>query len=1216
VAQGSFRVEEYRAAEFAVEAKREHKALIRGETMRWDISGRYLFGSAMRGAKFKTYLSWDRAFFAPPGHEGYAFGDEAPWWGAYRSTSGSAGQGRGKLDDRGEGRGERKLKPSKMFGPRRYQLEATVTDISRQSISARTSTLLHPGEFYLGVKVKERFLEAKKPLEAKVIVARPNGKIVEGVSVAGTLYRREWRSVRKKGMHGATTFVTRPFETAVGTCRLRSAKTAQPCTIALPKAGYYILRLATKDRRGNAIKSAMDLYASGSGYTPWRRDNSHQIELVTDRKSYRVGQVARVMIKSPFPKAHGLLTVERNGIYLQKPLVVKRSSMWVEIPITEELVPNAFVSVMLVRGRMVLPPSKKKKDASDWHHDPGKPAFKVGYIKLPISAQDHRVSLGVKPDRQRYRPGEEAVVALIAKDAKGQPVQAEVTVMVADEGVLSLIGYRTPDPMTIFYAERGLSVRTADNRIQLLSRRLFGEKGKNPGGGGGGHGGASKGRMRKNFVSTPYFAPSVITDAQGRAKVRFTLPDNLTTFRVMAVAVTKSSSFGSGQAKIEVNKPLLLLPALPRFLRVGDKVEAGVVIHNRTGKAGMAQVTAHAKGLALTAGVARSVQIPAGQGREARFTFVAKRPGVATLRFSATLGDHRDAVEVKRDVKLPLVIEHTATMGSTEDKVAEAVSPGDNVRDDVGGLEITLASSAMVGLRGGLEYLLNYPYECLEQSSSRLAAIAIFGPLLEAYALKKPAAAKELSAKLVGRLEKLQRWNGGFSYWPSSSYVSPWASAYTLWVLQQAKKHGLAVSERVLKNGTRYLTRQLRNKSNVDEERRAASLTEKAYIAHVLTALGKRPDAYLNHLYEKRAQLPVFAKALLLEAMAGGKKSDATALAKLERETTNGVHQTGRTARVEETLGGLYEPFFHSSTRSSAMLLAALLATRPEHPLVEKLVAGLIEARKDGRWRNTQETVYALYALHRYYSEREKDVPDFVAKVVLGEKELLEKRFKGRSLAAYRATTPMKSLLGKRGLLGFIKGGTGRLYYSAHLKYARKALPMTPWDEGIFLTRSYERVQNKQTSFNALRGTKPKLEKKTKQLTFKAGEMVRVKLRLVIPQQMFHVAIDDPLPAGLEAVNFNLMTASRTSQRHARGSGSHSRYGRGSWWHTPFYHRQTRDDRVQLFADSIAPGVYTYVYLTRATSLGRFVAPPSHAEQMYAPEVFGRSATHIIEVRE
>ncbi|MBW2736902.1 MAG: hypothetical protein JRH20_31350, partial [Deltaproteobacteria bacterium] len=687
---------------------------------------------------------------------------------------------------------------------------------------------------------------------------------------------------------------------------------------------------------------------------------------------------------------------------------------------------------------------------------------------------------------------------------------------------------------------------------------------------------------------------------------------------VMAVAVTKRSSFGSGQAKVEVNKPLLLLPALPRFVRVGDKVEAGVVIHNRTGKAGMAQVTAHAKGLTLAAGSTASLQVPAGQGREARFTFVAKHPGVATLRFSVTLGDHRDAVEVKRDVKLPLVIEHTATMGSTEDKVAEAVSPGDDVRDDVGGLEVTLASSAMVGLQGGLEYLLDYPYECLEQSSSRLAAIAIFGPLLEAYGLKEPAAAKELSAKLVGRLEKLQRWNGGFSYWPSSSYVSPWASAYTLWVLQQAKSRGLAVSERVLKNGTRYLTRQLRNSSNTTgtDEQLGASLTEKAYMAYVLTALGKRPDAYLNHLYEKRALLPLFARALLLEAMASGKKSDATALAKLEREITNNVHQTGRTARIEENLGGLYAPFFHSSTRSSAMLLTALLATRPEHPLVEKLVAGLIEARKNGRWRNTQETVYALYALHRYYSEREKDVPDFVAKVVLGAKLLLEKRFEGRSLTAYRATTPMTSLLGKRGLLGFIKGGTGRLYYSARLKYARKALPKTPWDEGIFLTRSYERVQNKQTSFDALRGAKPKLEKKSQALIFKAGEMVRVKLRLVIPQQMFHVAINDPLPAGLEAVNFNLMTASRASRRHASGSGSHSRYGRGSWWHTPFYHRQTRDDRVQLFADSIAPGVYTYVYLTRATSLGRFVAPPTHAEQMYAPEVFGRSATHIIEVRE
>ncbi|PIE19565.1 MAG: hypothetical protein CSA65_01960 [Proteobacteria bacterium] len=1213
---GSFRVEEYRPAEFAVRVKTDKRHYVRGDVMRYDLGGKYLFGAPMRATKYRTHINWRQTSWSPPRHAGYIFHNEISWWGSYVSTRGHLATGRGKLDRNGSAQGQKTLKPAKMNAPHSYGVEATVTDISRQSISNRTTVLLHPGEFYIGAKPKATFISAGHQVEAQIVAVDPKGKRVSGQAIKGTLYRRTWHSVRKKGLRGSSYFVSRPKETAVGSCDLQSAAKPIACKVTAPKAGYYVLRLQARDPRGNPLMSSFGVYVTGPDYVPWRRSTEPRVELIKDRKRYKVGQVARLMIKAPFTNAYGLLTVERNGIYLRKTLRIQKTATWVNVPITKELVPNAFVSVMLVRGRLPPPRGSKKRGVNET--DPGKPMFKVGYLKLPISQQDRRLHVKVAPKKKTYRPGEEVVVDLQTTDHRGKAASAELTVFVADEGVLSLVGYKTPTPMSLFYAQRGLSVRTADNRIVLLSRKLFGEKGKKPGGGGGAdRGAAAAGQPRSQFVSTPYYNPQVITDASGKAQVRFKLPDNLTTFRVMAVAVSEDHRFGSGKCQLTVNKPLLLLPTLPRLVRVGDTFEAGVVVHNRGGKQGAVTISAKVQGLELEGAASQQLTIPDGGGAEARFTFSAKKPGKAVFTFSASLGDYKDGLKLTRPIKLPLVTETVATFGATESKEAEAFVPSGDIRSDVGGLEVSLSSSALVGLRPGFEYLIAYPHECTEQTTSRLVPLALFKELTTAYGLKKPAEVDALVRKLIARMQRMQRWNGGFGYWASSSWAHPWLSAYATWGLHKAKSSGYAVSSRVMKRAHRFLKAQLKRRVSKEAERAAYDRSVKAFIAYVLVQLGEKPHAELNELYAKRADLPIFARALLVSAMSRA-GSDAQATKTVLREVLNAVHQTGKTAKVEENLGGLYAPVFHSSNRSTAMVLEALLTINPQHPLVDKLVAYLVGQRKNGRWRNTQETVYALVGLHRYYKAREQAAPDFEAKVVLDKSKLVDTRFTGRTLKVERTTLPMSKLVddgGSKGILGFIKEGTGRLHYTATLRYARAKLPTTGWDEGFFVTRTYEVVDQDASSFSKLRGKMPAGGKQGRpQVGVKAGAMVRVKLRIVVPQQMHYVVVDDPLPAGLEALNFNLMTASRSSYRYTSRRYS-SRDGRRSWWYTPFYHRETRDDRVQLFADSLAPGVYTYVYLARATTVGRFVAPPTHVEQMYEPEVFGRTGAQTFNVR-
>lgn len=1201
----SFRVEEYRPAEFSVDASSDRKHYVRGDTLNWKTKGRYLFGSPMRRAEFKWSVYRRRSTFSPPGHDGFVFQQEIDWWSDKKSYGGYVARGKSKLDEQGLASGKLALRPPVMNYPLSHEFESSVTDISRQRISSRTTVILHPGEFYLGIKPKELFVKAGESIATQVLAVDLKGKRIPNVNAAGELVLRTWHSVRKKGMKGAHYFETRPKDTLVGKCSITTAKDATTCDIVPKVAGYYALRMSATDSRGNAVHSSTSYYVTGKDFVPWRRDNDNKVELITDRKSYQLGQVAKILIKSPFAGAYGLFTVERNGVIIRKGIRLDKTTMRIEVPITEDLLPNAYASVMLVRGRVT---TKRKSRLKPDEEDPNKPAFRIGYVKLQVSSKPHRLSVAVTPGNKEYRPGQEAVVEVQVKNAQGQGVASEVTLIAADEGVLMLSGFQLPDPISVFYAGHGLSVRTADNHLALIDRQVFGEKGKDPGGGGGGFGESARSgqKVRRNFITTAYYNPSVVTDASGRATVRFKLPDNLTTFRLMAMAVSKSTDFGKGRSAITVNKPLLLLPTLPRTVRVGDSIEAGVVVHNHSGRNATVKITATVVGLALEGSRQHVLTIAEGAAGEARFKYRAEHPGEAVFRFKAEFDEHQDLLELRRPVNLPLVMESVAAYGSTDTAAAERVIPSASIRDDVGGLEVTMASTALVGLRPSLEYLTNYPYGCVEQTTSRLVPLVLFKDLMQEFKLELPKKLDAFVAEQINRIQTMQLWDGGFSYWPSGRQSYAWASAYAAWGLKTAQKLGHPVSPQVLNKAKRYLEQELRRKPKKGEQQLSNNL--KTYLVFVLQELGGKADGYTSVLYKSRKDLATFGKALLLTAMVRA-KGDATAIETLADDILNSVHQTAGEAKVEESLGREYAEFFHSNTRSTAMVLNALLEYQPKHHLVDKLVRHLLARRRNGRWRNTQETVYGLLSLHQFYKKREALPPAFTATVTLGDKNLVSQDFKGRSLKIERHKLPMSQLKTESGILGFQKKGDGTLYYTARLNYARATLPRDAWDEGFAVKRTYQRVSEDAgaSASQLAQGKDPKAST----ATVKAGDMVRVKLQIVVPQQMHFVALEDPLPAGLEALNFNLMTTSQSARRRWVGHSYGSQYGRGRHWssYTPFYHRETRDDRILLFADRLEPGVYEYVYLARATTVGNFVAPPTHIEEMYAPEVFGRTGT-------
>jgi uncharacterized protein YfaS (alpha-2-macroglobulin family) len=327
----------------------------------------------------------------------------------------------------------------------------------------------------------------------------------------------------------------------------------------------------------------------------------------------------------------------------------------------------------------------------------------------------------------------------------------------------------------------------------------------------------------------------------------------------------------------------------------------------------------------------------------------------------------------------------------------------------------------------------------------------------------------------------------------------------------------------------------------------------------------------------------------------------ASELDGIRRHVANRVVETAGAANFTTVFSEQDYLLLRSDRRTDAILLEALIADSPDSDLIPKIVAGLLAHRERGRWGSTQENVFVLLALDRYFNTYEAVTPDFVARIWLGDLYAGSHEFEGRTTERHETDIPMPYLvdesLGGGGTRDLIldKEGPGRLYYRLGLRYAPTDLTLEPLEMGFVVQRRYEAVDDPEDVTRDEQGI----------WHIKAGARVRVKLTMVADNRRYHVALADPLPAGLEIINPALAVSGSVPQDPG---SSQYRYG-WWWWWTWYEHQNMRDQRAEAFTPLLWEGVYTYTYVARATTPGTFVVPPAKAEEMYSPEVFGRSAS-------
>jgi uncharacterized protein YfaS (alpha-2-macroglobulin family) len=726
--------------------------------------------------------------------------------------------------------------------------------------------------------------------------------------------------------------------------------------------------------------------------------------------------------------------------------------------------------------------------------------------------------------------------------------------------------------------------------------------------------------LRSNFDALAFYAPSAATGADGTVKVTVKVPDNLTRYRITAVAVHGDQQFGKGESVITARLPLMVRPSAPRFLNFGDVFELPVVLQNQTDEPMEVAVALRGSNIQLDEKVGRLVTVPANERIEVRFPASALFAGTARFQVGAAAGRWNDAAEVSLPVWTPATTEAFATYGEIDGQRGTIVQPiklPGAIWTQFGGVEITTSSTAVAALTDAVLYLVKYPYDCAEQVASRILAIAGLRDVLAAFAVPGLPAAKVLAASVdddLLRLIQLQRPDGGWGFWHDDDDF-PYLTVHVAHALVRAGEKGYKVPADTLTRALGYLEHiEAHLPRWYDAESRRAIET---YALYVRERAGKPDHARARKLIAEWGgvnKVPLECAGWLLFVLSGDRGASAE-LAGLRRLLNDRVEETAAYAHFTTSYADGQYLLLASDRRADAIILEALIKDQPKSDLIPKIVKGLLAHRTAGHWASTNENAFVLLALDEYFDTYEKATPDFVARVWLGQAFAGNQPFKGRGKGdEHLITVPMAwldaasaKLQGKPAPLTIDKSGAGRHYYRIGMKYAPKDLAVKARDAGFVVERQYAAVDDPGDVVRDKSGT----------WRIKAGARVRIKLTMVAQARRYHVALVDPLPAGLEPMNPALAVTGRVPEEKPDEDPAARAGGSWGWWYRQhwYQHENMRDERVEAFTTLLWEGVYSYTYVARATTPGTFVVPPTKAEEMYNPETFGRSASDTVIVQ-
>jgi len=1181
---GDFRVAQFKPPNFKVDLGLDRSIVQRGGSVNGTATNAYLFGAPLAGASTKFTVTRTQADFTPKGREDYTFGRHWFWPDQPPDAATDVLQTTVSVDATGKSAIAVPVATELPY-PMTYAVDAETTDASNTAVSDTKSFTALPSQTLVGVSADD-IGTAGTPLAIAVIATDPAGVLREGTKVRVELQSANYATATQivEGAEQATQSVS---YATVASADVTTAGAPVSLTLTPPKAGEYRLRATLAGASDDAAETDRDLYVGGSGAGAWFARDPNLISVKLDRATYRPGDRARVLIQSPFPRAQVQIAVVRHRVLWQTTLTTASAAPAASFLVTPEMLPNAVVQAFVVRSGP--PPAVAPADGAN-------ALARTGFAPFTVALDTKYVTATVRADAAVLAPGAKQTVRFTLSDAAHRPVQGEAALMVVNDAVLQLTGYRPPDLVQLVYAQQPISLRYADNRGGLVlttpSRPL--EKGW--GFGGGLSSGDADPRVRRAFSALAYFAGAVRTDAHGQASATFTLPDDLTTWRVMVVSTTADGRFGNGETTFHTTKPLVANPVLPQFARPGDQFEGGVAVTNGTGAAGAMKIDATFSGPLAFLNAGRQTSSTTFSGPLEKITTAYRFPVVATGAGSATAtmrvrsAGAGDAFAIPLPVRDLDVLEAIAQTGTTTTQTRVPFDIATTTPRDAGGLDIALASSLIPEITVAAQDALRGDERLAFLAAARLTVAADL-IILDARTNADAGAARARALAEIANLSALRRGDGGFAAYWQATRSDPLDSLGALTALARARQAGVPFDPRLLSDAQAYAVSVLADPAAhlgwcKGDDLRKAQIRLAALSA--LSDTGDGRTTFLSEIDAQRAQLG-FADRVRLARLLTQAPGYASRAASLSKTIEDQLSQNAFGAVVN--LPARYR-WYDDRVVAQAEVLRLELARNADGETLDRLTRSLLDLRRNGSFGCACQDAAALEALVALNAH--ETPANFTATATLRGRTLVSRPFSGGRAPQSTTTVAMSALPSGRSDLALAKSGIGTLHYAVTYRY-RIAGAAPGLLNGLRVTRTVRPANA--TAILATMG----LALPASPLSLPVANVYDIELEIISDHAVERVVISDPLPAGMEAVDTSFATTSSALAAPAT-----------SW---QIGDQQIRPDRIDAYADQLDAGVYHLHYLARTVTPGTFVWPGAQAHIADRPDEFGRSAASTVVVK-
>jgi len=1113
-----------------------------GETVTFDLQALNFFGPPAAGRNYEFEEKYDVIPFTSKTYPEFRFSNDAISGGpseVHEQNGETSQEGTAKISVD---------IPKEANSPGLLSLRGRIAvfDESGRPVYNIARVTVYPKKYYLGIEnPNPYYCSPNTPMKIRLIAVDKTDKAIKGMDVNVEIIRREWHSVlRMQQNSGALRYVSEQREILESSQKVTLGSEPVMCTFATTRSGDYLVRVS---KVGDSGYNQFHFYAyswATVDETSFAIDPEAKVDIVLDKTSYAPGEKARILFQTPFSGTM-LVTIERNKVFTYKYLDVETNTASMDFAVEDAHLPNVYVSAVLFR---------KIKDLNI-------PLLAGhGFLPLIVEKPQNKLQVAITaPEKIRPRTQQKVTVSIANEK------NVYLTLAAVDEGILQIKNYATPEPYKYFYAKKSLETVTYDFFKDLIPEL---QKKSSVGGGEDELTQRAGIPLATRFKPVALWSGIVKTNDDGNANITLDIPEFNGELRLMAVAY-KSDRFGSSHRPMKVVDPIVITPALPRFLSPNDIITMPITAFNTTDKAATLNFTIETEGGIIALQQKATLEVKANQERFVNVELKASdQIGKAVVRVKTkAFGEQYESV-----TELPV----RPTSGFVMESTGGFADGGKTVTQEVPDIflpygrrgNIFISPFPVANFAKELKHLVGYPHGCIEQTTSKafpqiyLRDIAL---LMDPSILEKGSPTYFVN-EAITKIVSMQMSDGAFAYWPGGNYANDWTTVYATHFLVEAKKAGYAVPEQTLLSAYNALRKIARDKTTYDYSYFDNSRITIKRIAHksaiyalyVLALAKQAEESIMNYFRTAPSLLTIDTRYLL-----GG----AFALIGDRKVYLEIVPSKFSLEEASRTSGYCFD----SQIRANAIILNVLLETDPNNPDIIRYIDYLAEAYKRYRWFSTQDNAFTLLGFGK--EARRAGGTNLKGTITIGDKKY--------SYDGGNKKIPIESY-GQQ--LTISLQGLGRAYYSVTTEGIRKDGKMRIEDKNLKVWREFYDRYGTSVSLNGI----------------KQNSLVVVKLTIVSDvNELENVAITDLLPAGFEVENPRL--TENTQYRFINTNDE------------PVY-MDIRDDRINYYINFTGESKYTFFYLMRAVTRGEFIHAPVVAEAMYDGEYYSASGGGKVKV--